>query len=108
MEGRQDNIQFWLQQEALSLLQEQLLASISDEVVPSIPELPSRPTVPSKTSFFGRKHGKDADVKPAAPPKQRPVSVRVQLDEINVRTETGYGLFETLRAQAVLVVIEVR
>jgi len=111
LEGRQDSMQFWTQQSALSLLQEQMLASISDDVTPpsvTNTTLPERPSVSSKPSFFGRKGGKAADVKPLTKSKQPSVSVEVQLDEAHFRSETEFGLFETARARAVLVVVEVR
>jgi hypothetical protein len=41
-------------------------------------------------------------------PVMLPVRVDVQLDEIHFRTETEYGLYETLRAKVVLAVVDVR
>ena len=104
LEGRQDTLEFWSQQEALVLLQSQMLDAISD-VVParSIGQpLPGRrlPQTPAKFSMFGRKQSK-------APIVER-ASVEVELDEVHFRSENEYGLFETHRARCVRITVDVR
>ena len=68
--------------------------------------LPQHP--PQKTSWFGLKSSKAAvsvrdEVNAACP-----VTVDVQLDEVHFRSESEYGLYETLRAKVVMAVVDVR
>ena len=111
LEGRQDTLEFWMQQDALEQLQSQMLAAISDTETGSgerpLPERPI-PTTKSKSSFFGRKQTKEPEVMAVPKQMQPPVSVDVRLDEVHFRTETEYGLYETLRGRGVLVVVDVR
>jgi hypothetical protein len=112
LEGLQDTLEFWTQEEARNQLQTQMLAAISDDMPTMAIDrpLPERPTPPSstKSSFFGKKQSKA----PAAPTQANtvrpPVVVDVQLDEANFRAETEYGLYETLRCRALLVTVDVR
>ena len=108
LEGRQNNTEFWAQKEALDLLQDQMLAAISDGL-PAPPvqvTLPPREPAQRKPSLFGRKASKAPEVK--QPPRPPPVTVQAQLDEVYFRTETEYGLLETLRRRAIVVTVEVR
>ena len=61
-----------------------------------------------KSSFWSRKQSKSPAIAAASSPPRLPVAVDVQLDEAHFRTETAYGLYETLRTRALLVVVEVR
>ena len=101
-----------MQSEALEQLQSQMLAAISDTVPTHNiePPLPERPAIPpaTRSSFFGRKQSKAPEGKAASRPAKPPVSVDVQLDEVHFRTESAYGLYETLRGRGVLVTVDVR
>lgn len=59
-----------------------------------------------KSSFFGRKHTKAAESK--VPTEVAPVTVNAGRDEINFRSETEFGLYETVRKQAVIISVVVR
>jgi hypothetical protein len=112
LEGRQDTLEFWTQEEARKELQSEMLAAISDDlptkaIEPSLPERPT-PSSATKSSFFGRKQGKEPTVAVQANPVKPPVVVDVQLDEVHFRAETEYGLYETLRCRCLLVAVEVR
>lgn len=105
LEGRQDTLQFWTQEEARIELQKQMLAAISDGIpgTATEPQLPPPPA--SKSSFFGKKSSKAPEV---AKPVKVPVMVDVQLDEAHFRAENEYGLYETLRCRCLLVMVDVR
>lgn len=109
-EGSQNGTQFWQQDEVLSELRAQLHNAVSDGLPRQYPDaitLPPPPP-PQKSSWFGRKSSKAAVPVRAELPTVCPVSVDVHLDEINFRSETEYGLYETLRAKVVMVVVDVR
>lgn len=110
LEGRADTLEFWSQPEALGLLQGQMMAAISDSVPTPAEEapLPERPPPATKSSFFGRKQSKSTEQKPLPKKVQAPVTVEVQLDEIYFRTETEYGLMQTVGGRAVVLGVEVR
>lgn len=70
---------------------------------------PSPLPPPKKTSWFGRKPSKAATDPAQIPqPVVSPVEVDVQLDEIYFRSETEYGLYETLRVKVVVATVDVR
>lgn len=111
-EGQQNSMQFWSQQEALSELRMQLHRAVADDLPapprqeqPEVSPLPP----PKKTSWFGRKPSKAA-AEPAQLPQPvvSPVEVDVQVDEIYFRSETEYGLYETLRVKVVVATVDVR
>ncbi|TKA60872.1 hypothetical protein B0A55_10666 [Friedmanniomyces simplex] len=109
LEGEQDTIEFWSQPEALDLLRGQVLAAISDTLpTPPVnsPLVPKEP-LPRKTSFFGRKPGKSSGTRTAPPPVKAPVAIEVHLDDVFFRTETEYGLYQTLSGGAVVLTVEV-
>lgn len=110
LEGSQDHIEFWVQEAALATLREQFMAAISNDLpalpVPLKPTLPVRPAT-SKSSWFGRKQSKMPEDEPVATAVKAPVTVQVFLDEAHFRSETEYGLYQTLRGRCVFVVIEV-
>jgi hypothetical protein len=116
LEGRHDILEFWMQSEALGLLQGQMLAAVSDGLPPPepVPEpaLPPRAPAPAKGSFFGRKQSKTAEPAPLPPKRMElvkaPVTVEVQLDDVHFRTENDFGLYETLRGRAVILTVEAR
>ncbi|KAH9845825.1 hypothetical protein Tdes44962_MAKER00035 [Teratosphaeria destructans] len=111
LEGRHDSLEFWSQKEALSLLRDQLLASLDglpNSRIAATPPLPPRSPMRNKSSFFSRKQAKA----PQEPPKmaeaaKAPVMVEVMLDVVNFRGENDFGLYETLQEKAVLVRVEV-
>lgn len=111
LEGFYDGTQFWAQEEALKLLQEQMLLEIAGEMPKPVVEepLPSRPVVQSKSSFWGRKQSKAPEPpRVVATSSRAPVTVDVHMEHVNFRTETEYGLYETLRGRAVMAVVIVR
>lgn len=111
LEGRYDGTQFWTQQEALDLLRDHVLSAVAGDMPkPFIQRtLPDRPPPQAKTSLFGRKPGKSTELpKPAPVLQQLPAVVDVQLDQVNFRRENEYGLFETTRGRAVVMMIDVR
>ncbi|KAK4498139.1 hypothetical protein PRZ48_010795 [Zasmidium cellare] len=110
LEGRYDGTQFWTQREALDLLKEQMLLELGGVLPTPVVEqpLPPRPEPQSKSSFWGRKQSKAPEPRPVAKPPKPPVTVDVEMDQVNFRTETEYGLYETLRGRAVLVTVDVR
>lgn len=109
-------MQFWQQDEALSELKAQLHLAVSDRVPVeearrhteqhTSPPLPSQ--APRKTSWFGRKAAPAPEPVQQVRPATSPVTVDVQMDEIHFRSETEYGLYETLRARAVVVNVDIR
>jgi hypothetical protein len=108
-QGSQNGTQFWQQNEVLSELRAQLHNASSDGIPrqhSEIIDLPPPP--PQKTSWFGRKSSKAVVPVRAEVPAACPVTVHVLLDEINFRSETEYGLFETFRAKVVMAVVDVR
>jgi hypothetical protein len=112
LEGRQDTMEFWTQDEARRELQAHLLVAISDELPAKVadPPLPERttPAPSAKASFFSRKQSKAPTVAMKTSPVKAPVTVNVQLEEAHFRGETEYGLFETQRCRGLLVTVDVR
>lgn len=112
LEGGYDGTQFWTQQEVIALLQEQTLAAVADQMPrPDDVEdvaLPVRPEPEPRHSFWGRKQSKAPAPMHAAQPTMPPVTVDIEQDQFSFRSETPYGLFETLRARAVLITVDVK
>jgi hypothetical protein len=114
-EGRQNGTQFWTQDEALRELQVQLQNAISDGVPAETMQrhtghttnLPLPPP-PRKTSWFGRKASKMPEPVQEMQRAASPDMVDVRLDELHFRSETEYGLYETLRARVILATVDVR
>lgn len=112
-EGRQNGTQFWSQDEALHELQVQLRNAVSDgRPVETLqpPKADNRPppAPPKKSSWFGRKASKTPESLQEEQPAVSPVMVDVRLDELHFRSETEYGLYETLRARVVMATVDVR
>jgi len=112
LEGRHDTTEFWTQRQAISLLQSQLLEAVSDNIParPVVTEpLPPKGQPPGKMSLFGRKQSKAPQPKEVQPePAGPPVVINVEVDQVNFRTETEYGLYETLRGHAVLLAVHIK
>nr|POE48019.1 hypothetical protein CFP56_01347 [Quercus suber] len=110
LESPQDHMEFWAQEPALATLREQFLAAIYSEV-PVLPESVkpalAQSSTTSKSSWLSRKPSKVPDKPLPVPVVKPPVTVKVLLDEAHFRSETEYGLYQTLRGPCVLVVIEV-
>jgi hypothetical protein len=111
-EGQQNSMQFWQQEEALSELRAQLWHAVTDGIpVEPVPvHLEERPLPPpKKSSWFGRNSSK-APLAPqrAQPTPVSPVTVDVRLDDVHFRSETEFGLYETLRARVVMAMVDVR
>jgi hypothetical protein len=114
-EGRQNGTQFWTQDEALRELQVQLQNAISDGVpvetmrqhTAHTTNLPPPPP-PRKTSWFGLKASKTPEPAQEVHNAASPDMVDVRLDELYFRSETEYGLYETLRAKVVLATVDFR
>lgn len=114
-EGRQNSAQFWMQEEALSELRRKLHEAVTDGLpVNSTPvHLEERPPPPPKKSswLFGRKGSKAPEVPPSV---QEPVTstvtspITVRLDDVHFRSETEFGLYETLSARVVMAMVDVR
>lgn len=110
LEGTQDTIEFWCQREAIEELQRQILAAIAEHIPMPTPEktLPDRPAhASSRPSLFGRKRSRAQEAQPVARSVQTSTSVEVASDEVYFRSESAFGLFETLRERAILVSIVV-
>lgn len=109
LEGDFDDSPFWTQQEALDLLQRQMYAEVAGDAPSASMEesLPLRTAPQSKSSWFGgRKQIKPAATKVTLEPKS-PVRVEVELETVNFRTVTEYGLYETIRGRGVLLTVHV-
>jgi len=112
-EGRQNGTQFWLQDEVLNELKVQLQYAVSDgmprERTQQLPVTITSPPAPThKTSWFGRKSSKVAVPVREEVPAPSPVTVDVHQDEVHFRSETEFGLYETLRARVVMAIVDVR
>ena len=112
-EGSQNGTQFWQQDEVLSELKVQLRNAVSDGIPPERMRQHSEPVAlppppPPKSSWFGRKSSKAAVPVGEEAPFACPVTVDVHLDEAHFRSETEFGLYETLRAKVVMAVVDVR
>jgi hypothetical protein len=108
LEGIIDSNEFWTQHEAQDELQKLLYFELAGEM-PTTPleqRQPSATKKPSKSSWFGRKANQLIDENPVAAPHKPPVVVNVQLKDVHFRIANDYGLYETTRAQAVLVTVE--
>lgn len=111
LEGRQDTLEFWMQQQAIDELKTQLVVAISDSMPTVIEPLPERSTPPpaAKSSFWSRKQrASEAKLGSAHRVEKPPVSVDVLLDEVHFRTETEFGLYETLRGRCIMIEVDVR
>lgn len=112
LEGGYDGTQFWTQEEVIALLRLQTLDAVADEVPkPEDVEnmaLPVRSTSKPQLSFWSRRQSKAPVPMSTALPSRPPVTVDIEQDMFSFRAETRYGLFETRRARAVLVTVDVR
>ena len=68
-----------------------------------LPERVAPPTAVKSSSWLRKQ--KAPAVSPATKP---PVSVDVRLDDASFRSETEFGLFETVRGRCVVVEVDVR
>jgi hypothetical protein len=112
-EGRQNGVQFWLQNEVLFELKVQLQHAVSDGMPVErtrrdLEAVALPPHPPQKISWFGRKSSKAAVPVREEVDAACPVTVDVHLDEVHFRSESEYGLYETLRAKVVMAVVDVR
>lgn len=112
LEGGQNNIAFWSQEEAIEDLKTQLLDILAGSR-PIPKELPERPVLGSpparKSSWFGRKGSKAPEPFVVHQTEWRTAAkVEVQLEEASFRSETEYGLFETLRSRVVIARVSCR
>lgn len=112
LEGSQNNVAFWSQEEAILELKAQLLEILAGSR-PIPKELPERPVLgsppPRKSSWFGRKGSKPSEPFVVHQTEWRTAAkVEAQLDEASFRSETEYGLFETLRARVVMAWVNCR
>ena len=111
-EGRQNSTQFWQQEEALSELRVQLLYAVTDGVPvdPAPVYLEERPPPPPKKScWFGRNNSKAPEIlRRVQPTDVSPVTVDVRLDDVHFRSETEFGLYETLNARVVMAMVDIR
>ncbi|CAK4032159.1 Hypothetical predicted protein [Lecanosticta acicola] len=107
LEGRHDGSDFWTQQEPIMELRDQMLAElVGDEPQLAEQPLPERPvSPPAARSFWSRRQAKAPVVRPQ--PTKAPISVEVQIEQVHFRMENKYGLYETSRARAVMMVVDV-
>ncbi len=110
LDSSHGTIEFWGQVEAQEELRKQLLAATVTNPQPKVEQpLPDRPAPPpARSSFFGRKQSKVPEGRPAVSVVQELTSVKVAWEEVYFRSETEYGLYETLRGRGILVDIVVR
>ncbi|PPJ54348.1 hypothetical protein CBER1_07108 [Cercospora berteroae] len=110
LDGQYDGSQFWSQDEALSLLRDQMSTELGGDppMRPMRETLPERPSEQPKSSFWGRKSNKPIAGKPVAVAPPPPVTVEVEMDQVNFRTETEFGLYETVRGRGVLMTVYIR
>lgn len=111
--GSQNGTQFWQQDEVLYELKVQLHNAVSDGIPAErmrqhAEAIALPPPPPQKTSWFSRKSSKAAVPVREQVSVVSPVTVEVHLDEIHFRSETEYGLYETLRAKVIMAIIDVR
>ena len=79
------------------------------EPQPILEPLPERPVQQTRSSFWGRKSSQAAGPSKPLPKRPKaPVSVEVLSEQANFRTETEYGLYETVRGRTVLLIVDVR
>ncbi|KAF2206772.1 hypothetical protein CERZMDRAFT_103073 [Cercospora zeae-maydis SCOH1-5] len=109
LDGQYDGSQFWSQDEALLLLKDQMLTELGGGPAtnPLREALPGRPIEQLRSSFWGRKTNRSVASQPVVPPPP-PVTVDVEWDQVNFRTETEFGLYETIRGRAVLMKVDIR
>lgn len=109
LDGQYDGSQFWSQDEALSLLKDQMLTELggSPATQPIRETLPERPREQPK-SFWGRKSNKPIAFKPVTVAPAPPVTVEVEMDQVSFRSETEFGLYETMRGRGVLMKVHIR
>ncbi|GAB7360874.1 hypothetical protein MBLNU230_g0860t1 [Neophaeotheca triangularis] len=111
LEGQLNSVEFWWQDVAVEELRRQLRTAVGHEdsgldYQPPIVDVREKPAA-KKTSFFSRKESKMMAARLTEPVKAV-TTVDVALEDLFFRTETDLGLFETVRAQALMVAIDLR
>lgn len=108
LEGLIDRNAFWTQHEAQEELQKLLYFELAGEMPANLlaQEQPSSTTKSSRSSWFGRKASKIIEEIPIAARHKPSIVVDVQLKDVHFRMANDYGLYETTRAQAILVTVE--
>ncbi|GIZ49060.1 hypothetical protein CKM354_001210000 [Cercospora kikuchii] len=109
LDGQYDGSQFWSQDEALSLLKTQMLTELGGSpATHRIREtLPERPREQPK-SFWGRKSNKPMAFDPVMVAPAPSVTVEVEMDQVSFRSETEFGLYETMRGRGVLMKVHIQ
>jgi hypothetical protein len=108
LESPIDSNEFWTQHEAQDELQKLLFSELAGELPANSLERQKPPSTkkPPRSSWFGRKASQTTDDIPIAAPHKPSVAVNVQLKDVHFRSANDYGLYETSRAQAILVTVE--
>lgn len=120
LEGHINTFEFWKQKDVVKdlerVLQERLSSSpifgqdskrgIEPEILVTAPTSP--PPQPERRGFFGRRSSAKQPMKVAAPLVGKPVKssrleVKVDLEEVCLRTVSSFGLFETVTRPAIVV-----
>ncbi|QIW98476.1 hypothetical protein AMS68_003994 [Peltaster fructicola] len=112
-EGGHNTTAFWSQAVVVAELQRQLIAAVSteDEVVE--PAQSAEPEVQQlklnrASSWLSRRTQKQTVTQSVVRQAKRlPISVSIVWDDLHSRSESEYGLFETKRAKAVFIIIDV-
>ncbi|KAF1985752.1 hypothetical protein K402DRAFT_394363 [Aulographum hederae CBS 113979] len=110
LEGHMNRVEFWRQPDVITelrgVLQDRLSASLTMPEEPPIPIQPAKPVQKAqRKGFFGRSSSSAASPVPAIPmtAKRGGAQVKVDLEDICIRTISDFGLFETLNRPAVLI-----
>ncbi|KAK4990373.1 hypothetical protein LTR66_002770 [Elasticomyces elasticus] len=113
LEGRTNASEFWSQPQAVAELEAQLRDRLRKspmcESVPFSVSLPERPVEQvRKRSIFGRRPLKTEAVDVLVRHSEPTVTVNVHLDNLHIRKENDFGLYETMPLQVVLVKVVTR
>jgi hypothetical protein len=122
LQGHLNTNEFWRQKDVIQdlerVLQEKLSSSPvfhsqpNEEPEPLITSPPlSPPPPPERRGFFGRRSSSKQAVQPAPVVVQvvkKGVHVKVELEEVCLRTVSPFGLFETVTRAAVVVRVDAR
>lgn len=119
LQGEINTFEFWRQKDVVQDLERVLQEKLSSSAIfskdskaemepePAIAAPMSPPPQPERRGFFGRRSSKQAvqsTVSVVVPPvKSNRLDVKVDLEEVCLRTVSSFGLFETLTRPAIVV-----
>jgi len=109
LQGLADSTEFWSQPDAVKELEVQISIALGiEEPAPSVPAIPPREPPTRKSFTFSRQTTSSATRANSqrstsdVPPRR----VQTVVEEVYFRTETPFGLYETIAVQAVVVRIK--